>query len=575
MTVVTSLFLVLVLLAGCRGGGGGRSGAAPTTAPPGASEGKNDIGATGREGLADGGTLRWPISQIPPNFNANELDGSLGDNVSVIGALMPSMFDFDAAAQPVLKQDYATSADLKATTPKQIVTFRLNPKATWDDGTPVTEADFEAQWKALNGTAAGFKVVSTVGYDKIESVVAGADEREVVVTFKAPYADWRGLFSPLYPASTNRDAAVFNDGWKDKPLTTAGPFRVGGVDPTAKTITLVRNDRWWGRRAKLDRIILQAIDQDAQIDALANGEIDFAGTGSDVNKVRRAQSLKGVVLRRASAPNFNHVTLNGSSEILKDLDVRRALAMAIDRATIAKALLGPLGVPPTALGNHILMSNQKGYRDNSGDLAFDPARARSLLDQAGWKLNGKVRTPGRGGVSPRVKDGRPLTLRLVLPASSTIGKQIAQLMLGMAADVGITIDLVTVPGDQFFEKYVTPGNFDLVLFSWGGTVFPISGAKSIYAKPKPGADGELKIQQNYARIGSDELDRLFDEATAIFDADRALELANRIDKAIWDEVHSLPFYQLPGTVAVNERLANFGAFGFASVLYEDIGFRKP
>ena len=62
----------------------------------------------------------------------------------------------------------------------------------------------------------------------------GADDKEIVVTFAQPFVDWQGLFSPLYPAATNKDPAVFNDGWKDKMLTTAGPFKTAAIDPTAR-----------------------------------------------------------------------------------------------------------------------------------------------------------------------------------------------------------------------------------------------------------------------------------------------------------------------------------------------------
>ena len=53
---------------------------------------------------------------------------------------------------------------------------------------------------------------------------------------------------------------MFNEGWKERPLTTAGPFKLGAIDLTAKTMTLVRNEKWWGDRAKLDRIVFRAID---------------------------------------------------------------------------------------------------------------------------------------------------------------------------------------------------------------------------------------------------------------------------------------------------------------------------
>ncbi|MDQ1490745.1 MAG: glutathione transport system substrate-binding protein [Actinomycetota bacterium] len=557
---IAVVLCLLLLGAGCSSGGSKTDSSA---SKPGAS-GANDIAPADRADLADGGKLTWPIDTFPSNFNLSQLDGALADGASVMGALMPSMFNIDPLAQPVVNTDYATSAVLTATEPKQIVTYKLNPKATWDDGTPITEADFEAQWKALSGKDKSFHIASSNGYENIESVVKGSDDKEIVVTFAAPYVDWQGLFSPLYPASTNKDATVFNDGWKEKALTTAGPFKMAGVDTTAQTINLVRNDKWWGRRAKLDTIIFRKIDRDAQADALSNGEIDLMGVGSDVNRLKRAEGISGVTIHHAAAPNFNHMTINGTSAILSDINVRKALAQAIDRDAVAKTLLGPLGVKTAPLGNHIYMTNQKGYQDNSTTLPFDIAAAGKLLDDAGWKMAGDT----------RMKDGKPLSLRLPLPPGSAVGKQISELVRSMAQKVGIKIDIQSVPGDDFFPKYVSLGNFDIVLFGWSGTPFPVTSAKSIYAAPKKQADGTEDVQQNYARIGTPDIDKLFNDAAATFDADKQISIGNEIDKLIWAEVHSLTIYQVPDIVATKAKLSNFGSFGFATVVYEDIGYKK-
>src|SRR6185503_18739008 len=140
------------------------------------------------------------------------------------------------------------------------------------------------------------------------------------------------------------DPKVFNDGWKEQLLTTAGPFKLDGIDATAKTITLVRNEKWWGDRAKLDKIVFRVIEPDAQIDAVAKGEIDAMDIGSDANKFNRAKGIAGTELRIAGGPNFGHLTFNGTSPALADLNVRHALALGIDRSLIARALLGPLGI---------------------------------------------------------------------------------------------------------------------------------------------------------------------------------------------------------------------------------------
>jgi peptide/nickel transport system substrate-binding protein len=561
------LLLAFTLVAGaCGGGDKGDKGATKDTGGGDNSAEENNINAVDVGDLASGGTLTWALSGFPPNFNYHNLDGTDADNADVIGALLPGTFEYDAKAQPHLDEEFVTRAELTSESPKQVITYQINPKAKWDDGSPITWKDYETQWKALNGTNEAFKVSSTQGYDKMESVARGKDDLEVIVTFKEPYADWRGEFNPLYPASTNSDPAVFNDGWKEKFLLTAGPFKVEGIDKTAQTITLVRNDKWWGRPAKLDRIIYRVIDADAQIGALANGEIDFIDVGPDVNKLRQAESTAGIEIRKAAGPNFRHITINGTAEIIKDVKVRKALALAINRETIGRAMLTPLGFEAKPLNNHIYMTNQKGYQSNAGDLEkADPEAAKKLLDEAGWK-------EGAGGV--RMKDGKPLRIRFVIPTNVATSAQESELVKGMLKPIGADVAIEAVPLDDFFEKHITPGNFEFTVFSWLGTVFPVSSSRGIYKNPKPGADGGLVIEQNYARVGSPELDALFEEATRIFDAAEAAKVANRIDKMIWDEVHSLTLYQRPEIVATKKNLANFGAFGFASAIYEDIGFTR-
>jgi peptide/nickel transport system substrate-binding protein len=550
-----------LIFTACGGGGGTKKEAGEATGKGGPSSTAYDINAVERDKVADGGTMKWPVTEIPPNLNYHHLDGTLRDTSEIIQALMPSLFTFDAASVPTVNKDYLVSAELTAKDPKQVVTYKFNDKATWSDGTPITWADVEAQWKAQNGTNAAYKISSKNGYEQIESVVKGADDREAVVTFAQPYVDWKGLFSPLYPASTNNDPNVYNTGWVGKVPTTAGPFKFGNIDETAKTVTVVRDDKWWGTRAKLDQIIYRAIPADAQTDALINGEIDFIDVGPDVNKLQRASTAPGITIRKAGGPNFRHITINGTGEILKDVKVRQALAMAIDRDQIAKTLLGPLGVDPKPLQNHLYMANQKGYQDNAGVLSSpNVEEAKRLLDEAGWKVAGAVRK----------KDGKELTIRFVIPTQVLSSQQESSLVFKMLEAINVKVNINAVPSDDFFEKYINTGNFDFTVFSWIGTPFPVSSAKSIYALPK-GED----IQQNYARVGSTELDALFDKATSEFDEPKAIEIGNQIDSEIWKEVHSLTLYQRPEIIASKTTLANFGAFGFATPpRYEDIGFIK-
>jgi peptide/nickel transport system substrate-binding protein len=239
--------------------------------------------------------------------------------------------------------------------------------------------------------------------------------------------------------------------------------------------------------------------------------------------------------------------------------------MAISRQAIARALLAPLGIKAEPLDNHIFMKNQAGYQNNSGEVGiYNPEKARQLLDEAGWKLEGNVRR----------KDGRALEIIAVIPSGVATSRQETELMQNMLAQVGVRLIISTVPSPDFFAKYITPGQFDFTVFSWIGTPYPMSSSRSIYAMPKKNAAGELDVQQNYARIGSPEIDHLFDETSEELDRTKATELANQADALIWDEVHSLTFYQRPEIVVCKRNLVNFGAFGFASWIYQDIGWAR-
>jgi peptide/nickel transport system substrate-binding protein len=182
-----------------------------------------------------------------------------------------------------------------------------------------------------------------------------------------------------------------------------------------------------------------------------------------------------------------------------------------------------------------------------------------MLDQAGWKMNGQFRSKG----------GKQLKLRFVIPTGIATSKQEGELTQAMLKDVGVKLDIQSVPSDDFFDKYVSPGNFDITPFSWLGTPFPISSSTSIYLEPK----GD-NIQQNFARVGSPEIDDLLHKANATFDENEAKDLLNQADAKVWDEVHSLIMYQRPQITATKSNLANFGSFGFQSRKMADVGFQK-
>ncbi|MBW0271206.1 hypothetical protein ATM97_10280 [Nocardia sp. MH4] len=517
----------------------------------------NDINPKDVSELRDGGNLRLSLSALPQNWNALHTDGNDAEVGGVLRPTMPRAFATNASAELSVNTDYFTDVSLTSTDPQQ-VTYTINPKAVWSDGSPITWEDIASQANALSGKDKTYLIAISNGFDRVARVERGVDDRQAIITFDQHYADWRGQFagnSFLYPKSVTSSPEAFNKSVVDGPGPSAGPFKVQSIDRGQGRIVLERNPLWWGNTPKLDTITYSVLDSAATLSALQNNEIDAVGVG-DINDMQTARSTPGIVIRRAPGNQWSHLTFNGApGSILADQGVRVAISKAIDRQGIANAIQNGLVQDPKPLNNHIYLAGQKGYRDNS--LGFDPTAAAAELDALGWKLNGDVRE----------KDGRKLEIRDVMYNDDT-WVSIAQIIQQNLAQIGVKLNIETKPGAGFFTENIHPGNFDVAQWSWVGDPFPLGSLNQIYGLYPD------DVQGNYGRIGSPELNALIEQTVSELDPAKAVELANQVDRKVFEEGHSLPLMQSPGNVAVRENLANYGAAGLASLDYTKIGFVK-
>jgi peptide/nickel transport system substrate-binding protein len=506
--------------------------------------------------LQNGGDLRLPLAEFPANFNTLNIDGNDPDAAAVMKPTMPRAFIIGPDGSTTVNTDYFTSIELTSTAP-QVVTYTINPKAVWSDGTPITSQDIANQIHALSGADKTFAIVGPNGADRVASVTRGVDDRQAIVTFAKPYAEWRGMFagnSMLLPANMTATPEAFNAGQLEHPGPSAGPFIVTGLDRTKQRIVLTRNPKWWGKPPLLDSITYLALDETARSPALQDNTIDAAIVGT-LDQLTTARRTKGISIRRAPAPSWYHFTFNGApGSILADQALRLTVAKGIDRRTIAKVTEHGLTNNPVPLNNHIYVAGQEGYQDNSAIVAYDPETAKRELDALGWKLNGPVRE----------KDGRQLVITDLFydePSS----RQTALITQQSLAQIGVKVELRPKAGSDFFSNYINVGDFDIAQFGWVGDAFPLSALTTIYT-----SDG----QSNFGKIGSRQIDTKIEETLEELDPRKARALANEVDKLIWAEGFSLPLTQSAGVVAVRSTLANFGATGIADPDYTTIGFMR-
>ncbi|BCI86580.1 hypothetical protein NIIDMKKI_17860 [Mycobacterium kansasii] len=360
--VILALLIAALMVAGCS--------AAPVTpsgAPNGAVGTTSDINPQNPATLRDGGNLRLALSDFPPNFNTLHIDGNSAEVSAMLKATLPRAFVIGPDGSTTVDTNYFTSVELTQTDP-QVITYTINPKAFWSDGTPITWRDIASQIHATSGADKNFAIASLNGSDRVASVTRGADDRQAVVTFAKHYAEWRGMFAGngmLLPASMTATPEAFNTGQLNAPGPSAGPFIVSSLDRSTQRIVLTRNPKWWGQRPRLDSITYLVLDDAARLPALQNATIDATGIGS-LDQLTIAERTKGISIRRAPAPSWSHFTINGApGAILADPALRLAICKGIDRRTIAKVALYGLTSDPSPLNNHIFVAGQEGYQDNS------------------------------------------------------------------------------------------------------------------------------------------------------------------------------------------------------------------
>lgn len=325
--------------------------------------------------------------------------------------------------QPSLATSYTASTD------GLTYTFHLAKNATFHDGTKVTAAD--AVWSLQQVTAAGSKNPDAAALASVKNVTA-ADDHTVVVKLKHRDTNFTwGL--------TERAGIVFK---KDTDFTTlagkengTGPFKLSGWK-RGSSITFVRDDAYWGTKAKVAKVVFHYIkDDNAANNAQQTGQTDIE-TAAQADLLQPfSDPSKYTVLRGDTTDKFT-LAFNNTAGPTKDVRVRRAIRRAVDDAGLVKSLGGAgklVGGP--------IPATDPGYEDLTSIDAYDPASAKSLLKQAGYG------------------DGLKLTVQIPTIYPAEIGDYLASQL----KQVGIQLTVKQVEFQTWLNTVFTQHDYQLSL----------------------------------------------------------------------------------------------------------------
>ena len=547
-----------------------------TTPAPGGTTGGNqgaefaaDYNKQPLSNIQQGGELNLSIGEITTQMNVHHMDMT-SDTRNLWEWYNPTPIWFEANGDVVYDPNYLTKVSAETKDGKTVVTYDINEKATYNDGTPIDYTSFVNTWQVNRGDE-GFDANSTDGYVQIESVERGTSDKQAVVTFQGTYAWYDGLFNSfMHPAANTAELyanAYLNPQGGNMesahPEWGAGPYKLTTFDENGGLIILEPNELWWGEnKAKLDKVIIQQRESLAALNAFKNGEVDSVGASSAEN-LSQVSTMSGISIRRGATPAIFMITLNSGSTILEDVNVREAIANGVNREQIASVQFNGLDYTEEAPGSFILYPYQTGYEDNFGKVAkFDLENSKKLLEDAGWKA-------GADGI--REKDGQKLTLNLPIFGDAQLTKNRAQALQAQMKEIGVDINVVPKASAEF-SSVMNARDFDLTISGFRSSdPFGVAYFCQIFC-----SDSNL----NKSGTGTEAIDAKIRELEALDTADEQTKRANEVETEALKSFGLIPLFSGVTIVATSENLANAGAGVFATnsqnvvSAKEYIGFQK-
>lgn len=480
---------------------------------------------------ADADALLPPLVRTSQGRFASEL---LFDRLVEIGPSLNTVGDADF--QPRIAARWTWSADSLA------ITFELDSRARWHDGRPVIAADVEAGYRALmdstNGSSARAELAD------IESVTADGDSR-VTLRYRARSNEQFYAASMIFPMPSH---LMPTDG---TPLATSafarapigsGPFQFAQWAPLERLEFRAFDDYYRGR-ARLDRVYVSISPEPAT--GLAKIWSEAADVWELVPAGDLAEAAKHphVRLTMANSFDYTYVAFNFRDArnrerphpLFTDAALRRAIAHAVDREQAVRAVFDTLAYVANAPTVHAQFTFDSTIRA----IPFDRARAASILDSLGWRID------PRDGI--RRRGGQRLTFTGLVPGSSRNRERMAVLLQEQLRQVGIAMEIERAENRTFTQKREA-GQFDVVFGGWLTVPSPRTLVGTWMSATKPGQG-----TRNDGRWENAEFDAAVNEGLGSMNRDEAKRAFSRAYQTIADDVPALFLYEPRIVAAVHRR----------------------
>ena len=531
--------IAIVLATAC---GGGTTSAKPNAQP------------------VSGGTLKMAIWQEPSNllypFYSTQTVAWVVSEAAIEGLVRP---DPDGNYIPALAKEVPSQKNglvkVSADGKKMDVTYHLLPGVLWADGQPLTSADVQYTWKLITTDP---KINSTEGYSHIASVDT-PDDLTAVVHYADLYAAFESRFQFLLPKHVLGSVTdVAASAYARQPFGT-GPFKFT-ENVSGDHLTAVKNTNYRVKgRPYLDRVIFRSVpSREVAVAQLKAGEVDSMWNllESQVPDLKKQADIK---VGSVTAPSVERLEFNLAKPgnpadpavphpVLGDVAVRHALLLATPKQKMVDKLLNGLATPgtsPVSIG----FFSPKDLKQE----AYDPARAKQLLDGSGWKA-------GPDGI--RSKGGVRAHLTIATTSGDKIREEIEQILVDEWKQVGVELEIKNLPSSVLLGSWAgnsprKKGNFDINMYASSPDADPVETISQRFQSRNIPTNANNGSGFNYNRLVNPAIDSLIDQSATTLDLEKRKGLYGQILKQVNDLYPDIWIYN---RAAIDASRVNVGGY---------------
>ena len=436
------------------------------------------VGAAVGPAAADSGSdegsdedLIFRVGVLQDIDNLNPFKGITAAAYEAWGLMYDTLTGYSAedfAPEPRLAESWEQSDD------GLTWTYHLRDGVEFSDGEPLTADDVAYTFnRIINGKVEQTNYGSYVSQIK---TVEATDDLTVVMTLKKPTPVMERLAVPILPEHIwsqidEEELADYANEPDSDPAggVGSGPFVLEETSE-GQFYRFSANENYWGGAPHIDGVEYRFYrNADAMVQALKNGEIDFADD-IDPNIFAALENEENIEARSSVYYGFNYLTMNGGAELvdgteigtghpsLKDPQVRLAIHYAVDKEVLVDRTLDGRGSP----GTTVIPPLYPEHAEPEDPITYDPDEANRILDEAGYER-------GSDGIRTMPDGSDPLVYQLYARQNSETSKTTIQFLQGWLEDIGIDSNVEVVSESRLYE-IAGEGTFDM--YEWGWIVEP-------------------------------------------------------------------------------------------------------